>query len=265
MRHTMSKRVIIATMVFITIFSTSSAFAQSPTGLQVMTNVYERPHPQDLQGSLSMTLENSRGDQRVRNVRQYLGRFNDVEKKILFFTAPADVRDTSFMNWSYEDPDRSDDQWIYLPALRRVRRISAEKSNDGFMGSDFSYDDLGERHPARDTHRVVRTETVDGILLHVVESIPADSSSAYGRTMTWVADGIWIGLRKEFYDPSGELLKTLEVHEYSQMDSFWTITRMTMSNDQSGHSTIMELSDLRLNTGISEDDFTERGMTRGIR
>ena len=237
----------------------------SPTGLEVMTNVFERPLPDDMEGALTMTLENARGDQRVRSVRQYVAQFNEVEKKLLFFTAPADVRDTAFMNWTYDDPSESDDQWIYLPALRRVRRISAEKKNDSFMGSDFTYEDLGERHPDLDTHRVTGTQTADGRTVYVVESVLEDGTSAYGRTVSWVADGIWIGLRREFYDRSGNLLKTLEIEEYQEIDGFWTISRMTMTNAGSGHSTTMELSDLRFNAGIEESTFTERTMTRGIR
>ena len=193
-------------------------FAQtSPTGLEVMTSVFERPQPDDMEGALTMTLENARGDQRVRSVRQYVAQFDEVEKKLLFFTEPADVRDTAFMNWTYDDPSTPDDQWIYLPALRRVRRISAEKKNDSFMGSDFTYEDLGERHPELDTHRVTGTETMDGRTVYVVESVPAQDS-AYSRTVSWVADGIWIGLRREFYDRSGNLLKTLEIEDYREID-----------------------------------------------
>lgn len=241
-------------------------FAQSDlSGFEVMSNVYERPQPDDTQGSLTMTLENARGDQRIRSVRQYVAQFNGVEKKILFFTAPADVRDTAFMNWSYDNPSKQDDQWIYLPALRRVRRISAEKKNDNFMGSDFTYEDLGERHPDMDTHRVIGTDTREGRTVYIVESVPKKGSSAYGKTISWIADEIWLGLKREFYDPSGTHLKTLEIDDYQQIDGFWTIRSMTMSTVKSGHSTTMELSDLRFNTGLSENTFTERTMKRGIR
>ena len=241
-------------------------FAQTgPSGLEIMTNVYERPQPDDTEGLLAMTLENARGAQRVRSVKQYVARFGDAEKKLLFFTAPADVRDTAFMNWSYDNPATPDDQWIYLPALRQVRRISAEKKNDSFMGSDFSYEDLSARHPDLDTHRLLRTETIEGQKVYIVESVPNDNSSAYARTVSWVADGIWIGLKREFYETSGELLKTLEIDDYQQISGFWTITRMTMRNAGSGHSTVMELSDLQFNTGLPETTFTERTMTRGVR
>ncbi len=241
-------------------------FAQSnPSGFEVMTTVYERPQPDDTRGSLTMILENERGDRRIRSVRQYVAQFTGVEKKILFFTAPADVRDTAFMNWSYTDPAKPDDQWIYLPALRRVRRISAEKKNDNFMGSDFTYEDLGERHPDLDTHRLTGTESIEGRTVYIVESVPKDGSSAYGKTISWIAEGIWIGLKREFYTASGTLLKTLVIDDYKQIDGFWTIRRMIMTSEKTGHSTTMELSEFQFNTGIPESSFTERTMTRGVR
>ena len=259
-----NKQFLIAALLVAAVAGTALAQPR-PGGMDIMTRVFQRPQPADMEGSLKMTLENARGAQRIRTVRQYVARFDDVEKKLLFFTAPADVRDTAFMNWTYDDPARSDDQWIYLPALRQVRRISAEKKNDSFMGSDFTYEDLGERHPGQDTHRVTGTETIDGRTVYVVESVLAEGTSAYSRTVSWVADEIWIGLRREFYDGAGDHIKTLEIDDYQQIAGFWTINRMTMTNADSGHSTTMELSDLQFNTGIAENTFTERTMTRGIR
>ncbi len=113
-------------------------FSQSKiTGLEVMEKVYNRPTGKDMVGNLTMTLINSRGNERVREIKQYIKDFGDVEKKIMFFLKPADVRNTSFMNWSYDDPNKDDDQWIYLPALKKVKRISSDSKSDYFMESGF--------------------------------------------------------------------------------------------------------------------------------
>ncbi|NOZ73919.1 MAG: outer membrane lipoprotein-sorting protein, partial [FCB group bacterium] len=116
----------------------SGLWAQDLTGLQVIENVYNRPTGNDMTGDLTMTIVNSRGNQRVRKIRQYVKDFGNVEKKIMFFLSPADVKNTSFMTWSYDDGS-SDDQWIYLPALKKVKRISSDSKGDYFMGSDFTY------------------------------------------------------------------------------------------------------------------------------
>jgi len=92
--------------------------AQGLSGLEIMTKVYDRPTGDDMTADLVMTLENSRGDQRVREIKQYIKDFGKMEKTIMYFMAPADIKNTSFMNWSYADATKNDDQWIYLPALK---------------------------------------------------------------------------------------------------------------------------------------------------
>lgn len=255
------KRTIIA-VALVGIMGIGTIVAQ-PTGQQVMESVYNRPTASSMEAELTMTLTNSRGAERVRGISQYSATIPEGERKLMFFTAPADVRDTSFMTWSYDD-GRDDDQWIYLPALRRVRRISSDSKNDAFMGSDFTYDDLGERHPDEDSHRILREEMFRGEQCFVVESIPRDGESAFSRTITWVVADEWIGLQREYYDDLDRRYKVLEVEEYEQIDGIWVIPRMTMSDESRGSSTTLEMRNIQVNVAIG-DIFTERAMQRGVR
>ncbi len=241
-----------------------TVFAQDLTGLDIMTKVYERPTGDDMTADLSMTLENSRGDQRIRELKQYIKDFGQMEKKIMFFMAPADIKNTSFMNWSYADETKNDDQWIYLPALKKVKRISSDSSGDYFMGSDFTYDDLGDRHPMQDTHTILKEEIIEGINCYVVESVPKDEDYMYSRTVTWVIKDKWIGLKKEFYDEDDDLLKRLILNDYKEFNSIIVITSVTMKNEQKNHQTEMTLSNVKINSGISDTQFTERMMKRGL-
>lgn len=168
------------------------------------------------------------------------------------------------MNISYSDESRSDDQWIYLPALKKIKRISSESSSDSFMGSDFTYDDLGDRHPGEDTHTILRLEKFRDELCYVVESQPKDEEDIYSRTVTWIIKDKWIGLKKEFYDEDDELLKVLSNDEYQKLEAYWVIINSTMKNVQSGHRTEMKLENLKLDQGIPDQQFTERMMKRGI-
>ncbi len=243
----------------------SSAFAQQKlTGLQVMEKVYNRPTGNDMEATLVMTLINANGDKRVRVIKQYIRDFGKVEKKIMFFVSPPDVRNTSFMNWSYDDPNKEDDQWIYLPALKKIKRISSDSKGDYFMGSDFTYDDLGDRKPTQDRHKILREEKYRGEDCYVIESIPKDPDYMYSKTITWVAKGKWIGLKREFYDEDGEYLKTLTVDKYEKIKGYWILTKVTMDNVQKHHKTIMELKDVKINVGIPARMFTERMMKRGL-
>lgn len=235
------------------------------SGQEIMEEVYNRPAPDDINTVVTMTLTNSRGNQRVREIEQYTLGTSEGEKKIMFFTEPADVRDTSFMTWSYDDnPD--DDQWIYLPQLNRVRRISSDSKHDSFMGSDFTYDDISGRHPDTDEHELLREETLDGTDTYVVESRPKDSGNApFARTVTWVNPEEWLGVRREYYDDRDTMYKVLEVQETIEVDGYSIIAEMTMTSESRNHSTTMEMRDVEVNTGIRERMFSERTMTRGVR
>lgn len=234
------------------------------TGQKIIENVYYRETGEDATSDLTMTLINLRGDERVREIKQYSKDFGKEEKSIMFFQAPADVRNTSFMNWSYDEEAKDDDQWIYLPALKKVKRISSDSKSDYFMGSDFTYDDLGDRHPTEDTHKLLREEKLNGEDCYVVESIPKEENYMYSKTVVWVSKDKWIGLKKEFYDEDGDHLKNLTVEKYDKIDGFWTILHSMMHNVQKDHRTIMKLKDVKHNTGIDANMFTERMMKRGI-
>lgn len=232
------------------------------TGKQIMEDVYNNPTGDDMQGELTMTLTNKQGESRVRTLKQYIKYGDEMDKKIMFFMAPADVRGTSFMNWSYAD-GRDDDQWIYLPALKRTKRISSDGKSDYFMGSDFTYDDLGDRHPNEDTHTLLREETLDGKACWVVESIPKEENYMYSKTVTWVMKDNYLGLRREFYDEDGDLLKILTIKKFDNIDGFWTILETEMKNVQKDHKTNMAFNNVQINQGIPDSRFTERSMTLG--
>jgi len=235
------------------------------TGLQIIQKVYDRPEGNDMQSELTMTLINSRGEQRVREIKQFLKDMGKVDKKIMFFLAPADVRNTSFMSWSYTEDGKDDDQWIYLPALKKVKRISSDSKSDYFMGSDFTYDDLGDRKPTDDIHKILREEKLNGEDCYVVESIPKDEEYMYSKTVTWIIKDKWIGLKKEFYDEDGDHLKTLTVKKYEKIKGYWIIEASEMKNVQKNHVTSMSLKNIKIDSGIPSNKFTERMMKRGIK
>jgi len=239
-------------------------FTQDLSGLEVIQNVYNRPTGNDMTGNLIMTIENSRGNQRVRKIKQFVKTVKNGEKKIMYFLSPADVKNTSFMTWSYDDASKSDDQWIYLPALKKVKRISSDSKGDYFMGSDFTYDDLGDRHPMDDTHTILREEVLNGKETIVIESVPKDEEYMYARTVTWVIKDSWIGLKKEFYDEDDDLLKILTVEQEKSFGDVIILTKVKMHNMQKNQFTIMEFSDVQIDKGIPNNKFSERMMKRGI-
>ena len=253
----------ITSILFVILMLTSFITNAQLTGRQIVEKAYNRPEGDDKTSTLTMTLTNKQGKQRVRKISQFSKDFGTEEKSIMFFQSPADVKNTSFMSWSY-DSEKSDDQWIYLPALKKTKRISSDSKNDYFMGSDFTYDDLGDRKLDADKHKLLKEETVNGKACYVIESISKDENYIYSKTITWINKANFIGVKKEFYDEDDELLKILTIKKYEKISNFWIVTNSEMKNVQKNHTTNMVLSNVKINTGISASKFTERMMTRGI-
>jgi outer membrane lipoprotein-sorting protein len=242
---------------------TTEVFAEGLSGRKIISKVYNREEGEDRKAEMKMVLMNKFGDKRERELEQFTRDFGGVNKKLMFFKAPQDIRGTSFMSWSYEGK-KEDSQWIYLPALRKIKRISSENKSNYFMGSDFTYDDLGERNINQDRHKLLRSEKINGQECYVVKSIPKKEDYMYSKTITWVIKEEWIGLKKEFYDQNGDHLKTLTVNEYKKIDNILTITESEMYNIQKDHKTILELDEVKYNNDISENKFTERQMKLGL-
>ncbi|MCD4729226.1 MAG: outer membrane lipoprotein-sorting protein, partial [Bacteroidales bacterium] len=158
----------------------------------------------------------------------------------------------------------NDDQWIYLPALKKTKRISSDSKSDYFMGSDFTYDDLGDRKLDDDTHKLIGEETIDGVDFYLVKSTPKDEEYMYSKTKTWIRKDSFIGLKKEFYDEDAELLKILYIRNFEEISGLLIIINSEMHNVQKDHKTTMVLSNIEINTGISDSKFSERMMMRGM-
>ena len=240
----------------------TSASAQL-TGTQIIEKTYNRATGDDQTSMLTIMLTNKSGQTRVRKIQQFTKDLGDSEKSIMFFLSPADVKNTSFMNWSY-DGDKADDQWIYLPALKKVKRISSDSKSDYFMGSDFTYDDLGDRKLNADDHKLLREETKNEKECYVVESKSKNEDYIYAKTITWIDKSTFVGVQKEFYDEDGKLLKILTIKKVEKIAGFYIITNSEMKNVQNNHSTSMIIDNVKINSGISADQFTERMMTRGL-
>lgn len=250
------------TIIALCLIMGAAALHAQIDGRTVMDNVYTRPTGKTMQSTLHMRITNARGASRDREIVQYSIDAEEGEKKIMFFENPADVRGTSFMTWSWDD-GRDDDQWIYLPALKRIKRIASDGKNDSFMGSDFTYDDLGDRHPSEDTHTLIGEETVDGLPCYVVESVPVVRNPLYAKTITRIHKDSWVGIRKEYYDDSGKPVKALEIGKREKIDGFWVVTDMTMKDLDRGSSTRITMNAVRFDIPLGKEVFSERQMRIG--
>ncbi len=236
--------------------------AESPDGKEIMTLVDERPDGDDRHSIMKMTLINKRGRKRVRELESFSRDYGRDRKGVMIFRAPADVRGTAFLSWDYDDPGREDDKWLYMPALRKVRRISGASKNEYFMGSDFTYDDMGDRSVDEDTHTLLGEEVVDDHTCWKVESIPIDSEDMYTRKIYWVDQQSYLVIRGEYYDKDG-LLKRYRALAVGQQDGIWAVLSSEMDNVSRNHKTLMETSAIRYNTGLKDQLFKVSTIQRG--
>ncbi|GAB2917057.1 outer membrane lipoprotein-sorting protein [Rheinheimera gaetbuli] len=216
----------------------------------------------DSESELLMILRNAGGQQSERRMRTLTYEMqNDGDKALTIFDEPRDIRGSAFLSHSH--PTAEDDQWLYLPSLKRTRRIASRNKSGPFMASEFAYEDMTSFELEKFSFNYLRDESVNGELCFVIEQIPTDNFSGYSTTHVWIDQQHYRLQKVDYYDRKGSLLKTLTLHDYQQyLDKFWRPHRMTMLNHQTGKSTDLMLQSIRFGTGRVEADFDVAALER---
>jgi outer membrane lipoprotein-sorting protein len=248
--------------VLLLLAGTAGLPGQTLSGYDIMRRADERYTGDTAQYRLAMTLTSGRGSLRVREVSYYFKDYGDTEKILMFFNSPRDVAGTGYLSFSYDD-DQDDDIWLYLPAMKRVRRITGSGKNDSFMGTDFTYEDMGSRSLGKDEFSLRGEEALEGDPCWVVEARPKDGRDPYGRRLIWVRQDSYVLKAVDYYDRQDRLLKTLRVSGISQIDGIWTAQKMEMTNVQDRHSTVIEMSEIRYNVPLDDSLFAVTTLERG--
>ncbi|MCC1498330.1 outer membrane lipoprotein-sorting protein [Alcanivorax sp. 1008] len=217
----------------------------------------------DFEASMKMVLSSRRGDRSERElrVRTLEGKKGEGDKSLTIFDTPADVRGTALLSWSHAD--RDDDQWLYLPALKRVKTIASRSQSGAFMGSEFAFEDMRAQEVDKYTYKYLRDEPCGDLTCFVFERYPQDKYSGYTRQVVWMDQAEYRVHKIDYYDRKQSLLKTLSATDHQQyLERFWQPGRMEMVNHQTGKTTELLWSDYRFNTGLGESDFTQNSLMR---
>lgn len=258
--------------LFIPIFSSAQTVETDwPTGDEIAQRINARNEGAFVSRNLTMELINRRGKKRVRETRGFRKYFGEEKRTVIFYLTPKNVKDTAFLTYDYPEANRDDDQWIYLPALRKVRRISSSNRGDYFLGTDFTYEDIKKESKVSIedySRKTIGEETIDGHLCYVVEAISVNQKVAkelgYSRVVQWVDAEIWIIRKAEFWDVRGNSLKTIYNKDIRQVQGIWSTHRIEAKNHKTGHKTIFTFSDIDYEGEVKDDLFTERALRRGI-
>jgi hypothetical protein len=216
----------------------------------------------DQQGAMTMLLRNRQGQETSRKIRtRALEVHGDGDKSMTIFDSPRDVKGTAFL--SHTHAQEADDQWLFLPALKRVKRISSANKSGPFVGSEFAYEDLTSQEVDKYTYKWLREEQLAGKKVAVIERYPSYKNSGYTRQMVWVNLQVLQAQRVDFYDRKDALLKTLEITEFRQYDGgFWRSHKMSMTNHQTGKSTTLTWAQYKFGVGLGVNDFTRSALKR---
>jgi outer membrane lipoprotein-sorting protein len=235
----------------------------APSADDIMKQDFVASKVADSTQDATFHLINAQGQERIRETSgqtKLLPGTTD-NRRIVVFNAPADVRGTKTLLIEHSGGD--DDIWIYLPAMKKVRRLVANNKKDSFVGTDFSYGDV-IGYPVEDwNHTLLREETLNGADCWVIQSIPKSARiadvSGYSKRITWIDKRSYIAVKSEIYDLQGAFLKRLtqtDVREVDAKNHKWQAMRLTAENVQTGHRTVIELKNFKANAGVSDAEFT---------
>lgn len=216
----------------------------------------------DQQATLEMVLKNRFGQEsRRKNRNKTLEVKGDGDKTLIVFDSPRDIKGTAFLSFTHSL--KSDEQWIFLPALKRVKRISSSNKSGPFLGSEFAYEDIASQEVDKYKYKYLRDEKINGRDCFVIEAYPQYKKSGYTRLINWVDKEMYQPIKTDFYDRKNSLLKTLIYSEYKQyLNKFWRASLMDITNHVTGKSTSLKFKEYKFKTGLKNSDFNRNALKR---
>ncbi len=212
--------------------------------------------------TLAMTLYNAAGQHSGREMfTRYLELHDDGDKTLITFQFPRDIKGTGLL--TFEHIEDADDQWLYLPALKRVKRIASKNKSGSFVGSEFSYEDISSTKPEKYTYKYIREDDHNGIKVWIIERDPKDPNSGYTKIVSWVDQSNFQVVKQEFFDRKGSPLKfSLENGVTLHLGKFWRPSEIIMENLQTKKRTSLKFNDWAFQQGLEASLFTKRSLER---
>jgi len=243
--------------------------------IDIVNKVNNVDDGQQVTRKLTMTMIDKRGKTRVRETQAYRKYYDQEKRTVIFYKKPTNVKGTAFLTFDYKDTAKDDDQWLYLPAMRKVRRISASDRGDYFLGTDFTYDDImleGKLELTDYDFSILRNEQVilesdESFDSVVLQGTPKNESIAkdlgYARTLIWIDTATWVVVKADYWDLKNKPLKTIAMTDIRNVDNIITRHVLTINNHKTGHKTIFQFSDVNYTSTVKDSLFTKRALKQG--
>ncbi len=217
---------------------------------------------QDYTADVKMTLKNKQGDVSIRNMRyKVLEQQQDGDKSIVIFDTPKDIKGVAALTYSHKTTP--DDQWLYIPELKRTKRIATVNKSGPFMGSEFAYEDISSEEVEKYNYKYIKDGTHNGEACFIVERYPVDPYSGYSKQIVWYDKSEYRIQKIEYYDRKNSLLKVRNNHDYRKYaGKYWRPDKSSMENLQTGKSTDIEWRSYKFRQGLNDNQFSVSGLKR---
>ena len=248
----------------------TQVIADDATARSIMETVDARDEGDTLEQDMMMILIDKNGKERTRDLKSYAKDFGEDNHRTMFFKSPADVKNTAFLTYDYDDASKDDDQWLYLPALKKVKRIPSTDKSSSFMGSDFSYFDMTDRDLEDYNFKLLKETQVRGHDAWMIESTPRNQEvideSGYEKTIAIVRKDNHVVVRAINFMTNGKK-KYLDLKKIHKESGIWLVDEMTMTTKKGKrtlHKTILTFNNVTLNGKIDDNVFSTRRLEKGL-
>ncbi|MCK5830920.1 MAG: outer membrane lipoprotein-sorting protein [Methylococcales bacterium] len=246
-----------------TIEAVTEQISPEKKGLKIITELDKRDTGfGDSKATLKMRLTNRTGKESIRSLKlNTLEVIGEGDKSLTIFDSPRDIKGTAFLSFTHALVP--DEQWLYLPALKRVKRISSSNKSGPFLGSEYAFEDLTSFEVAKYSYKYIKDEIFDGIDCFVIELIPQYKHSGYTRELLWVDKSRYIVTKIEYYDRKESLLKTQLFKNYKQyLNQYWRAGEQIITNHQNGKTTVLLWENYQFKAGLTDRNFDKNTLKR---
>ena len=245
--------------------------ADDPGAREIMEKVDARDDGDRQVSDMTMILIDKNGKQRVRKIKSFGKDKGEDTQRLMFFLEPADVKDTAFLTYDYDDAEKDDDQWLYLPALRKTKRIASSDKTNAFMGSDFSYADMTKRALENYDYTLLKEVKVGGVDTWLIQSIPRTKrvidQYGYTKSVSFVRKDNFVVIRAVNWVREGNRLKYMDVRKLERIDGIWVGTEIHMTTKKAKrtlHKTILNFDNVKFNQDFDQGIFSVRQLEKGM-
>lgn len=249
-------------IVMILAMTSGTAMAGEPNGREIALKMDAVDTSLDGKRAAVMVI-NRNGQKLVRKMERYIKKYGPDERSLIKFIEPPDVRGIMYLTWSYEDVEKDDDMWVYLPSESLIRRISGGGKKGSFMRSDFANEDIEKREVDDDEHRLLRSEEFSGVDCYVVERIAnKQKDTNYSKRIVWVRKDTWLPVKMEYYNKRGKHFKTAIHGGYKKIGGIWTVTKIMVKTPEQNSETLMQYDNIDYDIGLSDAIFEQSHLKR---